>query len=142
MDEQKSCALCQHANPPENRFCGGCGGSLTSSGQLVPHREHSPTATVRALPTKLRPAGKALVVGLVALAAEASLLWLSRGTGRADQPSLPAARDTKPAASEHLSGQRLEEVFIWLQEGDFRGRGFARRVVRTFEVAEPTDRHR
>jgi hypothetical protein len=26
---------------PEKRFCGGCGDSLTSSGHLIPHREHS-----------------------------------------------------------------------------------------------------
>ncbi len=142
MDERKPCPLCSHYNPSENRFCGSCGASLTSSGQLVPRREDSPAATARALPAKLGPTGKALAVGLATLAAEAGLLWLHRRAESTNRPSLPTARDTKPATSEHLTGQSLEEVFVWLQEENFRGRGFARLVVRTFGVAEPTDRHR
>ena len=142
MSERKPCPLCSHYNPLENRFCGSCGASLTSSGQLVPRREGSPTATARALPAKLGPTGKALAVGLATLAAEAGLLWLRRRAESTSRLSLPAARDAKPAASERLTGQSLEEVFVWLQEGDFQGRGFARRVVRTFEVGESADRHR
>ena len=142
MYEYAPCPHCEYENPLENRFCGRCGASLTSSGQLVPRREDSPAATVRAFPAKLGPSAKALAVGLATLAAEVGLLWLRRRAESTSRPSLPAARDTKPAASEHLSGQSLEEVFVWLQEGDLQGRGFARRVVRTFGVGEPTDRHR
>jgi len=142
MDERKPCPLCSHYNPSENRFCGSCGASLTSSGQLVPRREDSPATTARALPAKLGPTGKALAVSLATLAAEAGLLWLRRWAESTSRPSLPAARDTKPATSEHLSGQSIEEVFAWLQEENFQSRGFARRVVRTFGVVEPTDRHR
>ena len=142
MYEYAPCPQCEYENPLENRFCGRCSASLTVGGQLAPREENTPTPTRSALSARLGRVGKALAVGLTALAAEAGLAWLSHRVGRADQPSLPAARDTKPAASEHLTGQSLEEVFVWLQEGDFQGRGFARRVVRTFEVAKPTDRHR
>ncbi len=143
MYEYAPCPQCEYENPLENHFCGRCGTQMTSSsGQLAPRREDRPAVMGLTLPTKLRPAGKALTVGLVTLAAEAGLLWLRRRAESTNRPSLPAARDTNPAASEHLSGQSLEEVFVWLQEGNFQGRGFARRVVRTFRVAEPTDRHR
>ena len=81
-------------------------------------------------------------MGLATLAAEAGLLWLRRRAESTSRSSLPTARDAKPAASERLTGQSLEEVFVWLQEGDLQGRGFARRVVQTFEVGEPADRHR
>ena len=142
MYEYAPCPQCEHGNPLENRFCGRCGSLLTSSGQLVPRREDNPAATVRALPAKLGPTGKTLAVGLATMAAEAGLLWLRRRAEITSRSSLPAARDAKPADPERLASQSLEEVFVWLQEGDFQGRGFARRVVRRFEVGEQAARHR
>lgn len=141
MNERHPCPLCSHDNPSENRFCGSCGASLTSSGQLVPRREHSPAATVRALPAKLGPTGKALAVGLATLVVEAGLLWLGHRVERATRTPLPAAQDSKSPVSESpLLSQSLEEVSVWLQEGDSRGHIFARREVRSFGAVKSTDR--
>ena len=140
MDERISCPVCQHDNPPENHFCGSCGTALADSGQLVPHRERIPAAMVRALPSKLGPTGKALAVGLATLAAEAGLLWLRRQVERADRPALPAVQEPNPAVPEYLVGRSVEEVSIWLQEGDSRSHLFARRVVRSFGAVKPADR--
>ena len=140
MDEVTPCPRCRHDNPQENRFCGRCGASLTSGKQLVPRQEErSPATTVRALPAKLVPTGKALAVGLAALAAEAGLLWLQRRVERADRTPLRAAQDPKPAAPEYLLSQSLEEVYVWLQEGDYRSHVFARREVRSFDALKPPD---
>ncbi len=126
VDERVPCPLCRHSNLPENRFCGHCGASLTSRGQLTPRPEVKPTAAISSLPTKLGPAGKALAVGLAILATEAGLVWLRR---RVD-PSPPPTRTAKPADSEPTIGQSLEELFVCLQEaGYFGGRAFGRRVV-------------
>jgi hypothetical protein len=132
MDEHIPCPQCEHESPPGNRFCGRCGASLTSANQLVPRREINPATVVRALPSKLGPTGKALVVGLATLAAELGVLWLHRRAERAAQLPLPAAQDLKPAIPDYLVGQSLEEVYVWLQEGDHQGRIFARREVRSF----------
>ncbi len=141
MDERNPCLLCRHDNPPENRFCGSCGTALADSGQqLVPRRGDGPATTVRTLPAKLGPTGKALAVGLATLAAEAGLLWLRRRAERPELPSLPAANSPEPTVAEYLIGQSVEEVWVWVQEGDLGGRGVARRTVRTFGIAESADR--
>ncbi len=140
MYEYAPCPQCEYENPLENRFCGRCGASLTSSRQLVSRREDSPAATVRALPAKLGPTGRALAVGLATLAAEAGLLWLRRRAESTSRPSLPAARDVGRALPEYLVSHSLEEVHIWLQGGGFRGRSMARRAVWTV-AAKPTDGH-
>ena len=141
MNESTSCPACRHDNPSENRFCGSCGTALAGSGQLVPHREHIPgAATVRALPAKLGPTGKALAVSLATLAAEAGLLWLRRRIERADRTPLPAPQDSKSPVYEYLADRSLEEVSIWLQEGDSRSHLFARREVRLFGAIKPADR--
>jgi ribosomal protein L40E len=140
MDEHISCRQCEHENSPDNRFCRRCGASLTSTKQLVPRRENSPTTVIRALPSKLGPTGKTLAVGMAALVAEAGLLWLRRRVERAERAPLTAAsRDAKPAAPDHLIGQSLEEVYVWLQEGDHQRRILARRETRLFGSARSTD---
>ena len=136
MDEHTPCPLCRRDNPPENRFCGRCGASLVGSKQLVPRRENSPDTVARTLPAKLEPAAKALAVGLTTLAAEAGLLWLRRRVGRVDQPPPSTGRSPKPVIPEYLIGQSLEEVSIWLREGDSQRRVFARRVVRSFATTQ------
>ncbi len=139
MDESTSCPACRHDNPPENRFCGSCGTALADSGQLVPRREDSPAATVRALPAKLGPTGKALAVGLAALAAEVGLLLLRRRVERADRTPLPAPGDSRSPVSEYLLSQSLEEFSAWLQTGDSHSHIFARREVRSFDALRPPD---
>jgi hypothetical protein len=91
------------------------------------------------LPAKLSPSGKALVVGLAALAAEAGLLWLRRRVERADPTPLPAVQDPKSPVSEYLLSQSLEEVSVWLQAGDSRSHIFVRREVRSFGSLKPPD---
>src|SRR4051794_16182479 len=118
MEERQPCPLCQHNNPAENRFCGSCGASLPSSKQLVPRREDRQSIAVRTLPAKLGPIGKELAVGLATLAAEAGLLWLRRRIERTDRLRLPTTPDTKFAVSGYLVSQSLEEVSVWLREGD------------------------
>jgi hypothetical protein len=132
MDEHTPCPQCEHESPLGNRFCGWCGASLTSANQLVPPRENTPATVVRALPSKLGPTAKTLAVDLAVLAAEAGLLWLHRRAERAGQLPLPTAQDPKTAIPDYLVGQSLEEVYVWLQEGDHRGRILARREVRSF----------
>ncbi len=132
MDEHISCRQCEHENSPDNRFCRRCGASLTSTKQLVPRRENSPTTVIRALPSKLGPTGKTLAVGLAALAAELGVLWLHRRAERGGRLPLSAAQDPKTAVLDYLISQSLEEVYVWLQEGDHQGRIFARREVRSF----------
>ena len=139
MDEHPLCPQCEHENPLGNRFCGRCGASLTSSRQIVPRHEKTPAAVVRALPTKLGPTGKVLAVGLATLAAEAGLLWLRRRVERTDRPPLPAAQDPKPAVPDYLISQSLEEVYVWLQEGDHQGRILARRETRSLGTTRSTD---
>lgn len=139
MDEHPLCPQCEHENPLGNRFCGRCGASLTSSSQIVPRHEKTPAAVVRALPAKLGPTGKVLAVGLATLAAEAGLLWLRRRVERTDRPPVPAAQDPKPAVPDYLISQSLEEVYVWLQEGDHQGRILARREARSLGTTRSTD---
>ena len=139
MDEHTLCPQCEHENPLGNRFCGRCGASLTSSRQIVPRHEKTPAAVVRALPAKLGPTGKVLAVGLATLAAEAGLLWLRRRVERTDRPPLPATQDPKPTVPNYLINQSLEEVYVWLQEGDHQGRILARREARSLGTTRSTD---
>lgn len=140
MEEHTPCLACRRDNPLENRFCGLCGSPLTIGGRLVPRQEDGPAARRPALPARLGPAGKALALGLAGLAAEAGLLWLRRRAERPELPSLPAANSPESTVAEYLIGQSVEEVWVWVQEGDFGGRGVKRRTVRTFGIAESVDR--
>ena len=100
-------------NPPTNRYCGSCGALLTSGEQLATRQEHSPLKAGRAWPAKLNPAGKALAVGVAALAAEAGFSWLRRRIGAEDRSSLPAVRGLGSASRGYLVSRRsLEEVLV------------------------------
>jgi hypothetical protein len=140
-EQQVSCPRCRHENPPGNRFCGSCGVPLTSGEQLVRRQEHRPVLAARAWPSKLGPAGKALAVGVAAIAAEAGLSWLQRRIGTEEWSSSPAARDAGSASGGYLLGQSLEEVLLQAWE-DSRGRVVARREVRSFVSTWPTGRRR
>jgi hypothetical protein len=140
MTEQTPCPLCQHENPPENRFCGSCGARLTSGEQLATRQEHHPVPATRAWPTMLVPAGKALAVGVAVLAAEASLSWLRRKVQAEDRSSVPALRGADSTLRGHLVSQSLEEILVQRWEGSPDSQVFARRVVRSFITTGPTDR--
>ena len=140
MSEYARCPRCSRTNPPENRFCGGCGASLQSSGELVPRREGSLTVAGRALPEKLGPAGKALAVGLATLAAEVGLHWLCHRTRSEERPSTLTNREPYTVVSEHLLGQSLEEVLIEELEGEYRSWHFAWRAIRSIVISEPPNR--
>ena len=145
MEERSTfCPRCRHGNPHENRFCGACGSPLASGEQLARRpAESSPTAASRGLlPVELKPVGRALAVGLAALAAEAGLAWLRRRAVGSDRPSLPATRGTEPAILEHPVYQSFEEVHVLLREGGFESRMFAQLTVRSLRTTNPTGRQR
>jgi hypothetical protein len=136
-EQQPPCPRCRHENPPGNRFCGSCGVPLMSGEQLATRQEHSPVRAGRAWPSKLGPAGKALAVGVAAVATEAGLSWLQRRIDTEERTSLSAVRDAGSASGDYLLGQSLEEVLVGAWE-DSRGRVVARREVRSFVSTGPT----
>jgi len=140
-EQQVPCPLCRHENPLGNRFCGSCGAPLMSGEQLATRQDHRPVRTARAWPSKLGPAGKALAVGMAAIAAEAGLSWLQRRIGTEERSSLPGVRGVGSAPRGYLVSQSLEEVLLQAWE-DSRGRVVARREVRSFVSTVPTGRRR
>ncbi|RRR74483.1 MAG: zinc ribbon domain-containing protein [Candidatus Viridilinea halotolerans] len=80
---ERICPECQHANPLENRFCGACGAALTHHA-LVPQRNDALVIAGQTIPmSQLQQVGKAVAVGLAAVAFEAGAAWLRR---RSQQP--------------------------------------------------------
>jgi hypothetical protein len=140
-EQQVPCPRCRQENPPSNRFCGSCGDPLTGGEQLATRQDHRPVPAGRAWPSKLGPAGKALAVGVAAIAAEAGLSWLQHRIGTEDQSSVPAGRGVGSAPRGYLISQSLEEVLVQTWE-DSRGRVVARREVRSFLTTGPTGRRR
>ena len=140
MTEQTPCPLCQHYNPPENRFCGSCGARLTSGEQLATRQERYLVPATRAWPVKLGPAGKALAVGIAALAAESSLSWLRRKLVTEDRSSMPANRGADSTSRGYLVSQSLEEILVQTWDESPDSQVFTRRVVRSFITTGPTDR--
>jgi hypothetical protein len=140
-EQQVPCPRCGQENPLMNRFCGSCGAPLKSSEQLATRQEHSPVRIARAWPSKLGPAGKALAVGVAALAAEAGLSWLQRRIGTEERSSLPAVRGVGSASRGYLVSQSLEEVLLQAWE-DSHGLVVARREVRSFVTTGLTGRRR
>ena len=140
-EREVPCPRCRQENPPRNRFCGSCGAPLTSGEQLATREEHHPVPAARAWPAKLSPAGKALAVGVAALATEAGLSWLRRRIGAEDRSSVPAVLGLGSASRGYLVRQSLEEVLLQTRE-DPHGRVLARREVRSFVTTGPTGRRR
>jgi Double zinc ribbon len=140
-ERQVPCPRCRQENPPRNRFCGSCGAPLTRGEQLATREEHRPVLAARAWPAKLGPAGKALAVGVAALATEAGLSWLCRRIGAEDNSSGPAVRGADSASRDYLVSQSLEEVLVQMWE-DPHGRVLARREVRSFFTTGQTGRRR
>ena len=141
MADQTPCPRCRHANPPRNRFCGSCGALLTSGEQLATREEQRSVPASRAWPAKFGPVGKALAVGVAALAAEAGLSWLRRKIGAEDRSSVPAVRGGVSAPRHYLVGQILEEVLVQTWE-DSQSRVLARRELRSFVATRSIGRRR
>ena len=140
MTDQARCPQCRHANPPENRFCGSCGASLGAGSDLMAHREGKPTAMGRTLPAKLKPAGNAVVLGLVVLTLRTGLSWLRRRTTTEDQRWALTTRGSDTAVSGRLLAQSLEAVLVEELEADHRSGVFAWRAIRSMVITEPIDR--
>lgn len=105
---ERVCPTCQHGNPMDNRFCGACGAPLEHNA-LAPR---SPAAIVVAgqrIPlAQVREVGKAVAVGLAAIAAEAGIAYLRRRSERAGIPA--AALAVRPADSAALAAQAGEQA--------------------------------
>lgn len=128
---ERICPACRHANPIENRYCGACGQALEPNA-LARRPESAITLAGQELPlAQIKQVGKAVAVGLAAVAAEAGLAWLRR---RANQPaslSLPRRSEPSTAIAPHTAdtvanvitivSQRVVEVW---EEG-----GLTRQVI-------------
>jgi hypothetical protein len=139
MTEPAPCPLCQHTNPPGNRFCGSCGAPLTSGEQLAVRQDDNPIPARRDWPAKLGPAGKALAVGVAVLAAEVGVSWLRRKIGAGDRSSMAAVRSTGSASHGYLLSQSLEEGLVQIWEEDSHNRVLAQREVRSSVTVWPID---
>lgn len=85
---ERICPACQHGNPMENRYCGACGASLEHNA-LARRPTDAITIAGQTIPlARVRQVGKAVAVGLAAVAAEAGVAWLKR---RAEGAGLPTA---------------------------------------------------
>jgi hypothetical protein len=142
MALQTPCPQCQHANPPENRFCGWCGASLGADSDLVARRESNLTVMGHVLPVKPGPVGKVLAVGLGTLAMRAGMSWLRHRITADDRLSMLTTREHDTAVSERLLGQGLEEVLIQKLVEDYRSRTIAWRALRSIVVTEWTSSSR
>ena len=80
-------------------------------------------------------------VALVTLAAQVCLSKLLHRRKAEERTSTLATRERGTAVSEPLLAQSLEEVLIQELHGGYRSRVSAWRAVRSFVIAEPTDRH-
>src|SRR5215213_6115850 len=138
MADQISCARCQHANPPVDRFCGWCGASLRASTDLMARREGSLTVMGHALPVKPGPIGKALAVGLGTLAMRAGISWLRHRTTADDRSSTLTTREYDTALSKYYLGQGIETILIQ-ESGEFHpGRTIAWQAIRLIAATEQT----
>src|SRR5919202_1568986 len=105
MEDHISCPLCRRTNLAENLFCGQCGASLATGKQPTSRSRSSLTVGGKySPPSKLnKSVGRALALGLAALATEAGLSWLRRRNERFNQPAPVASRSGASAGPEHLA---------------------------------------
>lgn len=115
---ERICPQCQHGNPLENRFCGGCGAALE---QRDVSRPETRLATISpALPVQAQQVGKAVALSLATLAAEAGLAWLRRRVERLNSTAPDAAAPSttqivRPAAPSAEPTGPTSRVTIWSQ---------------------------
>ncbi len=108
---ERICPKCQHGNPLHNRFCGQCGTPLertNTTTDIVPSQQPGlPVLRSINVPPELRQMGKAIAVGLAALAAEASMAWVRRRIEHINQPSQPMYQvvQSQPVVHSYHAGQ-------------------------------------
>ncbi|PDV98360.1 zinc ribbon domain-containing protein [Candidatus Chloroploca asiatica] len=104
---ERICPVCQHGNPMENRFCGACGASLEQHA-LAQRPSDALVIAGQTIPlTQVRQVGKAVAVGLAAVAVEAGIAWLRR---RSEPTSLAVVPQTTTLTPSHGLPQ-AEAVF-------------------------------
>ncbi|GAB4445987.1 MAG: zinc ribbon domain-containing protein [Chloroflexi bacterium OHK40] len=130
---ERICPACQHGNPIDNRFCGACGSSLDHHA-LAPAR-HDEAAIVIAgqrLPlAQVKQIGRAVAMGLVAVAAEAGMAWLRSRTERGATPTALALRPRSEAPAQQIAEQAANTVTIVSQRviEVWEHGGLARQIV-------------
>jgi hypothetical protein len=139
---ERICPACQYGNPMENRFCGACGAALEHNALVLRQEDAIVVAGQRIPLAQAKQLGKAVAVGLAAVAAEASIAWIMRRAGQpgasattalavrpsAEQPAQAAA--TAAADVVTIVSQRVVEIWdhgnltrqivekhIWKKEG-------------------------
>jgi hypothetical protein len=124
---ERICPQCQHGNPLDNRFCGACGTSLDRNELMVRPEARLTIGNLQLPATQVRQVGRAVALGVAAIAAEAGMAWLKR---RLDQPApattpQPLARTTQPTpqpssvAKEVVTIVSQKVVEIW-EQGDLK----------------------
>ncbi|HMQ34676.1 MAG TPA: zinc ribbon domain-containing protein [Chloroflexaceae bacterium] len=137
---ERICPACQHGNPMENRYCGACGASLEHNA-LATRRDDALVIAGQSIPlAQVRQVGRAVAVGLAAVAAEAGVAWLKRRAERVGVPTTalavrPAAEPAPQAADPvanvvTIVSQRVVEIWdhgsltrqivekhVWKKEG-------------------------
>lgn len=97
---ERICPHCQHGNPLDNRFCGQCGAPLertnTTTDIVQSQQPGLPVLSSINVPPELRHMGKAIAVGLAALAAEAGMAWIRRRIEHLNHPSQPMHQHMYP----------------------------------------------
>ncbi len=106
---ERICPTCQAGNTPDATTCVACGDHLE---QPLMRRAGTLARRVDALPEQWQRAGKAIVVGAVAVAVEVGAAWLKQ---RADKRPAPLARVNTPQASSPqaavVARQRVWETY-------------------------------
>lgn len=112
---ERICAACQHGNPIAHRFCGACGASLEPQA-LAPRPSDTLMIAGQAVPlAQVRHVGRAVAVGLAAVAAEAGLAWLRR-RGNLPATTTPGAQPTQVSpdaitGAVTIMSQRVIEIW-------------------------------
>lgn len=107
---ERICAVCQHGNPLDNRYCGACGHPLQQDA-LARGGSTSTTITIagQQLPVaQIKQVSKVLAVSLATVAAEVGMAWLRR---KAEATRIPATSGSlQQAALAHPTNERVRNT--------------------------------
>lgn len=107
---ERICPGCQHGNPLENRFCGACGASLEHNALAV-RRDDAIVIAGQSIPlAQVRQVGKAVALGLAAVAAEAGIAWLKRRADGGVPTSALAVRPTQAVQAAPTTADPVAHV--------------------------------
>ena len=109
---ERICPACQHGNPMENRYCGACGAALEHNALAVRQDAAIVVAGQRISLAQAKQLGKAVAVGLAAVAAEASIAWMMRRAGQAGTPTTLAVRPPTEKPAQAAAGAAADVVTI------------------------------